>query len=144
MWTELCADTALASALNPAEAAATAPLLAAGQGGIDALCADIAARIRAAVLAGGRARLQGGPRHIPASLRGEAVAILRLRLLTRFDLAVSEARKAEADAAEARLDAIARGEIPLLDESAADTATPPPTYTGRVHRWQSPRNSGLM
>lgn len=100
----------------------------------------LAARIRAAVLACGRVRLRGGDRSIPQALRGEATAILRLKLLVRFALAVTDERKREAELAEQRLDAIARGELPL----AEDVVHHLPTYKGRPQRWQSPRRGGVM
>ena len=107
---------------------------------VPGILAGLAARIRAAVLACGRVRLQGGELSIPQALRGEATAILRFKLLVRFALNVSEDRRLEAQDAEKRLDAIARGELPL----AEDVVHHLPTYKGRKQRWQSPRRGGVM
>lgn len=107
---------------------------------VPGILAGVAARIRAAVLACGRVRLRGDESCIPQALRGEAVAILRFKLLVRFSLAVTEERKSEAAAAEERLDAIARGDYPL----AEDIISTRPTYHGRPHRWSSPHKGGVM
>ncbi len=107
---------------------------------VPGICRGLAARMRNAVLAGGRARLQGAVTDIPLCLRNEATAILRVKLLTRFALSVTEERKREAEAAEQRLDAIAKGEYPLPD----DTVAAAPTYHGRPLRWKTPHGGGIM
>ena len=107
---------------------------------IPGLCQGLAARIRQCVLAGGRTVLQGTELAIPAALRLDAVAILRYKVLTRLALNVSEDRRLEAQEAEKRLDAIARGELPLADSAVQQT----PTYHGRPHRWKNPEAGGVM
>ena len=107
---------------------------------VPGICRGLAARVRHCVLAGGHCRLQGTEGDIPLCLRNEATAILRVKLLTRFALSITEERKREAEAAEQRLDAIARGEYPLPD----DTVAAAPTYHGRPLRWQSPHSGGIM
>ncbi len=107
---------------------------------VPGLCEGLAARIRAAVLANGRSGLQGGTCDIPQALRGEAVAILRLKVLTRYNLNVSEDRRQEAREAESRLDAIARGEYPLATSTVASS----PTYHSRRQRFGSPGTGGLL
>ena len=107
---------------------------------IPGLCHGLAARIRQCVLAGGRTVLQGTVLSIPAALRLDAVAILRYKVLTRLALNVSEDRRLEAQEAEKRLDAIARGELPLADSAVQQT----PTYHGRPHRWKNPEAGGVM
>lgn len=139
-WVELN-ETLISEAFNAKEAAA----IQQGREGVPVdpvpgILAGLAARIRASVLACGRVRLRGGESSIPQALRGEATAILRLKLLVRFALAVTDERKREAEAAEERLDAIARGEYPL----AEDVISTRPTYHGRPHRWRSPWKGGLM
>ena len=130
-------DTLVAEGLNAKEAAAVADAAVDLQG----ICRGLAARIRSCVLAGGRAALGGDDdTYIPEALRGEAVAILRLKLLVRFALVVTEERKREAEQAEQRLDAIARGEYPLPEDSVAAS----PTYHGRPQRWASPKHGGII
>lgn len=107
---------------------------------VPGLCQGLAARIRQAVLAGGRTSLHGSQLDIPAALRLDAVAILRYKVLTRLALTISEDRRLEAQAAEARLDAIARGEVPLADDRVQQV----PTYHGRPHRWTNPAAGGVM
>ncbi len=125
--------------LNEKEAAHLLQLRSAGDP-VPGICAGLAARIRAAVVAGGRAKLQGEADSIPAALRGEAVAILTVKLLVRYAINVSEARQKAADRAEERLDAIAKGELPLADDAVAVT----PTYHGRPQRWSQPGMGGVM
>lgn len=139
-WVELD-ETLIAEAFNAKEEAA----IQQGREGVPVdpvpgILAGLAARIRASVLACGRVRLRGGESSIPQALRNEATAILRLKLLVRFALAVTDERKREAEVAEERLDAIAKGEIPL----AEDVVHHKPTYKGRPHRWDSPQRGGLM
>ncbi len=134
-------DALLAEAFNEKEAASllqTRRSLPADP--VPGICAGLAARMRNAVLAGGRAHLPADVLAVPMALRGEATAILRVKLLTRFALAITEERKREAEAAESRLDAIAKGEYPLPDDSVAAA----PTYHGRPLRWQSPQGGGIM
>lgn len=107
---------------------------------VPGVCSGVAGRVRAAVLACGRVRLAEDALLIPNALRGEATAILRVRLLTRFALAITEERKREAEAAEERLDAIARGEIPF----AEDVSFASPIFHGRRARWASPGAGGIM
>lgn len=107
---------------------------------VPGICAGIAARIRAAVQANGRTQLAGGECDIPQALRGEAVAILRVQVLTRYDMTISDPRRDAATAAEARLDAIAKGEYPL----AMDAVATKPTYHARKQRWGQPGSGGLM
>lgn len=144
MWFDLD-DALLNEAFSAKEAETVASLRHASvQDPVPGVLSGLAARIRAAVLAGGRSRLQGGPLSIPMALRSEATAILRYKLLLRFALVVTDDRKSEAQAAEQRLDEISKGVLPLPDESSTAQSTPPPTYHGRPHRWQSPRNGGIM
>lgn len=134
-------DALIGEALNPKEEEAVLRLRGeAAADPVPGICRGLAARIRNCVLSGGRARLQGGETEIPMALRGEATAILRVKLLTRFALSITEERKREAEAAEQRLDGIARGEYPLPDGTVAAT----PTYHGRPLRWQSPQGGGIM
>ena len=107
---------------------------------IPGLCQGLAARIRQCVLAGGRSVLHGTELSIPAALRLDAVAILRYKVLTRLALNVTEDRRLEAQEAEKRLDAIARGELPLADNAVQQV----PTYHGRPHRWKNPESGGIM
>ena len=107
---------------------------------VPGICRGLAARVRHCVLAGGRCRLRGTEADIPQCLRNEATAILRVKLLTRFALSITEERKREAEAAEQRLDAIAKGEFPLPD----DTVAAAPTYHGRPLRWKTPHGGGIM
>ncbi len=107
---------------------------------VPGICSGVAGRVRSAVLACGRVRMNADELSIPNALRGEATAILRVRLLTRFALAITEERKREAEAAEERLDAIARGDIPF----AEDIAFSKPTFHGRPARWASPGVGGIM
>lgn len=140
-WFPLNADL-VNEALNPQEA--TAVLQRRGTESADPLpgiCSGIAARIRAAVLGGGRSALGGADEtYIPNALRGEATAILRLKLLTRYALNVTEDRRREAEEAEKRLDAIQRGELPLADGAVANS----PTYHNRPNRWQPSMAGGVM
>lgn len=135
-------ETLIAEAFDKREAAAVlAGRTAAAADPVPGIMAGLAARIRAAVAACGRVRMRGRDEtYIPLALRGEAVAILRLKLLVRFALVVTDERKREAETAEERLNAIARGEIPLAD----DVISARPTYHGRPHRWRSPWKGGLM
>lgn len=107
---------------------------------VPGICRGLAARMRNAVLAGGRAHLPADALAVPMALRGEATSILRVKLLTRFALSITEERKREAEAAEQRLDAIAKGEYPLPD----DTVAAAPTYHGRPLRWKTPHGGGIM
>lgn len=144
MWFELD-ETLVNEAFSLKEAQGVASLRHASvQDPVPGILSGLAARIRAAVLAGGRTRLRGGALCVPLALRAEATAILRYKLLVRFALTVTDERKSEAAAAEQRLDEIAKGLYPLLDESSTDQSTPPPTYHGRPHRWHSPANGGIM
>lgn len=129
----------IAEGLNEKEAAHVLQLRS-GADPVPGICAGLAARIRAAVAAGGRCRLQGGEDSIPAALRGEAVALLVVKLLVRYAIAVSEPRKLEAEKAEERLDAIAKGELPLTDDGVAAA----PTYSSRPQRWGQPSAGGVM
>lgn len=130
-------DTLVAEGLNAKEAA----VVMESAEELPGICRGLAARIRSCVLAGGRAVLGGEDEtYIPEALRGEAVAILRLRLLVRFALVVTEERKREAELAEQRLDTIARGEYPLPE----DTVAASPTYHGRPQRWASPKHGGII
>lgn len=107
---------------------------------VPGICRGLAARVRQSVLAGGRCRLQGTEGDIPQCLRNEATAILRVKLLTRFALSITEERKREAEAAEQRLDAIAKGEIPFAEETPAAR----PAYYGRKRHRRQPQNGGIM
>lgn len=107
---------------------------------VPGICRGLAARVRQSVQAGGRCRLQGAESEIPLCLRNEATAILRVKLLTRFALSITEERKREAEAAEGRLDAIAKGEIPFADETAAAG----PAYYGRKRHRRQPSHGGIM
>lgn len=139
-WSTLTED-ALAEAFNAKEAEAVRRLRTEGElDPVPGIISAVAARVRSAVLSGGRCRLSGGDNDIPAALRGEAVAILRMRLLCRFSLSVTEERKAESDRAEQRLDDIAKGVLPF----AADNVAAAPTYHAKPQRWQTPQGGGLM
>lgn len=108
---------------------------------VPGICAGIAARCREAAAASGRVSLAGKAADtIPTALRGEAVALLRYKLLVRYDLSVTEDRRREAEAAEARLDAVARGEVPMVE----GTAQSKPTFHGRPQRWNSPKHGGII
>ena len=107
---------------------------------VPGICQGLAARIRNCVLAGGRARLPEEAAAVPMALRSEATAILRVKLLTRFALSITEERKREAEAAEQRLDAIARGEIPFVDSTPAAR----PAYYGRKRHRRQPASGGIM
>ena len=107
---------------------------------VPGICRGLAARIRAAVQANGRCRLMGGENAIPQALRADAVAILRVKILVRYSLAVSEDRRQEAARAEERLDAIARGELPFAD----GTPQARPAYYGRKRYRRQPQNGGIM
>ena len=134
-------DALIAEAFNEKEAASllqTRHLLPADP--VPGVCQGLAARIRNCVLAGGRARLPEDAAAVPMALRSEATAILRVKLLTRFALSITEERKREAEAAEQRLDEIARGEYPLPDDRVSAT----PSYHGRPLRWKSPQGGGIM
>lgn len=140
MWVELD-ESLIAEAFNNKEAEAIQHgRESALSDPVPGILAGLAARIRAAVLACGRVRLRGGEFSIPQALRNEATAILRLKLLVRFSLTVTEERKREAELAEQRLDAIAKGEMPL----AEDVVHHRPTYKGRPRRWDSPQKGGVM
>lgn len=141
-WIALGPD-ALVDALNPAEMEALAPYRGAdAQDPVPGIARGIAARIRSAVAAGGRLGVPGGmgESSIPLALYNEACAILRLKLLVRYALAVTAERKAEADAAEARIDAVAKGEIPLAGGPVATA----PTYHARPKRWGFSQTGGIM
>lgn len=159
-WFPLNADL-VNEALNPQEAAAVlqrrraaaegsgvasglpghAEALAEAVDPLPGICSGIAARIRAAVLGGGRSSLGGADEtYIPNALRGEATAILRLKLLTRYALNVTEDRRREAEEAEKRLDAIQRGELPLADGAVVNR----PTYHNRPNRWKPSTAGGVM
>lgn len=139
-WTEIT-EALIAEAFNGKELeAVTMRRNAETADPVPGIIAGLAGRIRACVSAPGKVRLQGGSLSIPQALRNEATAILRLKLLTRYALSVTEERKREATDAEARLDAIAKGEIPLVDA----IVTNEPTYHGRPKRWQSPMLGGVM
>lgn len=137
-WIRLDASL-IAEGLNEKEAAHLLQLRS-GADPVPGICAGLAARIRAAVAAGGRCHLQGGADSIPAALRGEAVALLVVKLLVRYAINISDPRKSEAEKAEGRLDAIAKGELPLTDDGVAAA----PTYTGRPQRWCHPGAGGVM
>lgn len=91
----------------------------------ETLC-DITAIVREAVAANKANRLPGG-NTIPRSLRPAALDIAAVRLLKRFALSVTEERKAAADAAYQRLDAVRKAEFPVLDESGQIPAAPAQT-----------------
>lgn len=136
-------EALIAEGFNPTEQKAISQGRAIGEAAdpVPGICSGVASRVRAAVLAGGRlAHMAPDALSIPNALRGEATAILRVRLLTRFALSITEERKREAEAAEARLDSIAKGEIPLADDAVQQT----PTYHGRPHRWKNPEAGGIM
>lgn len=137
-WIKLDASL-IAEGLNEKEAAHLLQLRS-GTDPVPGICAGLAARIRAAVAAGGRCHLQGGADFIPAALRGEAVALLVVKLLVRYAINISDPRKAEAERAEERLDAIAKGELPFAD----DAVMAAPTYEGRPQRWCQPGMGGVM
>ena len=140
-WTT-CDASLLIEAFNGIELAKVTQ--ARGQGEADpvpGICAGIAARCRAAAAASGKVDMSGtNAGQIPAALRNEATALLRHKLLVRYDLEVTEERRLEAQAAEERLERIARGETPLLD----DTVQTIPTYHARPPRWKSPIRGGLI
>ncbi len=102
--------------------------------------AGLAASIRSAILANGRGRLQGSKLAIPQSLRGEAVALLRLQVLLRYNLTISEDRREAARSAEAKLSAIARGEQPFASSAVATRST----YHSRRQRFGQPGTGGLL
>lgn len=135
-------DAALAEeGLSAAELAAVSNCGADWQAALQGVCMGLAARVRNACMASGRVQaLDPRPVAVPAALRAEVVDVLRYRLLLRFALRVTDERKEAATAAEARLDALARGEYPLVDSPAAAA----PTYHGRPHRFQSPQRGGLL
>lgn len=144
MWIP-CDESLLLEAFNATEREAVQRVRQQDESdAIPGICLGLAARIRAAVLAGGRAKLQGGEEMIPQALRNEATAILRLKVLVRYALAVTEDRRREAQEAEERLDAIARRSIPFLDEEQSDQADPPPTYHGKPQLWSTPPTGGIM
>lgn len=132
---------ALVDALNPTETDALAPYRGAeAQDPVPGIARGITARIRSAVAAGGRLACPPQEDLIPAALYNEACAILRLKLLVRYALAVTAERKAEADAAEARIDAVAKGEIPLAGGPVATA----PTYHARPKNWGFSQSGGIL
>ena len=135
-------ESLVAEGFNPAEQQAVAQGRAIDPAAdpVPGICSGVAGRVRAALMACGRVRMPADEGTIPNALRGEATAILRVRLLTRFALSITEERKREAEAAEARLDAIARGEIPFAEEVSFRR----PTFHGRAARWASPGVGGIM
>lgn len=141
-WIALGAD-ALNDALNPTELAALSPVRGKeAQDPVPGIARGITARIRSAVAAGGRTCPPAGTdeSYIPAALYNEACAILRLKLLLRYALTVTPERKAEAEAAEARIDAVAKGEIPLAGGPVASA----PTYEARRKNWGFTHHGGIM
>lgn len=139
-WTN-CDATLLTEAFNATELAKVTQRRSQEEADpVPGICAGIAARCREAVAATGRVALPAPAASIPASLRCEAAAMLRYKLLVRYDLNVTEGRRREAEAADERLDKIARGETPLTDDTVMTT----PSYHGRPLRWNSPQNGGLI
>lgn len=84
---------------------------------VEETLADITAQVREAVATNKANRLAPDPLSIPRTLRPAAVDIAALRLLKRFAATIKEERKAAAEAAEKRLEAVRRAEITVLDES---------------------------
>lgn len=91
---------------------------------------DITAIVREAVAANKANRLSADCALIPRSLRPAALDIAAVRLLKRFALAVTDERKAAADAAYQRLDAVRKAECPVLDESGQ--IPPAPAQTPQI------------
>lgn len=85
---------------------------------------DIVAMVREAVATNKANRLSAELDLIPRSLRPAALDIAAVRLLKRFALSVTDERKAAADAAAARLEAVRRAESPVLDESGRLPSAP--------------------
>lgn len=138
-WIELD-ETLLAEAFQERECAELLALRSSADP-VPGICRGIAARIRAAVQANGRCVLDGSESSIPQALRSEAVALLRLKILIRYNLNVSDDRRQDAQKADERLDAIARGDMPFAGDS---TPAARPAYYGRKRTRRQPPNGGIM
>lgn len=134
-WTILSIDDALAL-YNPAER----DIVAADGALIANALLDISCRVRE-VVASNRSNLMAAYPSIPRSFRACSLAILRRDLLLRYDLEVSESRKAAASEAESYLiDARAKkilvadeqGNMPAPAGSSPSVFASAPVYrTGR-------------
>lgn len=87
---------------------------------------DVVVTIREAV-ANNRANTLGPDGTIPQSLRREALALLRMDLITRFDIRYAETdpRPAAAKAATAKLADIAAGKWQIMDAEQQSIDAPP-------------------
>ncbi len=107
---------------------------------VPGICKGLAARIRQAILANGRGGVQGEETDIPMALRPVAVALLRVAVLTRYNLSISEDRRTSAREAEERLRGIEKGEIPFATSAVATR----PTYHSRPQRWGRSGSGGML
>lgn len=93
---------------------------------LEEMIGDVLATIREAV-ANNRANTLGPDGTIPRSLRREALALLRMDLITRFDIRCTETdpRPAAAKAATAKLADIAAGKWQIMDAEQQSIDAPP-------------------
>lgn len=146
-WIAITSDMLLQS-LNRAELDAVNTV--ADTAAIDDEISDVVAIVREAVANNRGNVMPEDDRLIPRSLRAYALDILRVRLLTRYTIAVSDARKAAADAAHTRLSDIAKGDylvtapsggIPSMPSRTPHVTAPDPTFGSSASSgwWPRPR-----
>ncbi len=83
---------------------------------VKTVCEDVICLVREAVASNRANRMSADPARIPRSLRPAALDIIRLRLLTRFALSVTEERQEAAERAEQELEAVRTGKRAILAE----------------------------
>lgn len=142
MWSPLTEEI-LPACLDPSELESVTALRAqCMQDPVAQVLLGVSTELRTRIASGGRTRLQGGPADIPDALMPAATALVRYRLLTRFALEVSDARKAEWDQANQTLRELSSGAYVITDDRTAPI--PAPRYAGRPIRWGPRSRKGIM
>lgn len=116
MWSPLTQDDALALF-----SASERDIVAADSELVSSICGDITARIREACLANSANILGEG---VPRSYRQDALALVRRALLLRYDLPISDDRRAAADKAEERIAALADKKLKVMTDQGLLPSVP--------------------
>lgn len=116
------------------------------------IISDTTAEVREAISNNQNNDLAHNESLIPQSLRQDSLAIIRCRLLLRFDLAVSEDRKLACEKAHAKLEKIANGDYLVAPDdgeitppisSIPEVISPIPTYNTGPGIFNQPSNPFL-
>ena len=147
MWRAITEDD-FNSSVNSAESTAyRTKLLASGQSDpLNEVIAQVTLEFREAIRSCDQNTLDGDTSFLPATSIYHAVAVIRHRLLTRFDCPMSEERKMEYRAAQKYLEDVCSCKRKILAPDAA-TATKPsytkPTITERKEKYSRTQQDGL-